>query len=307
MSEIIPFPKLEEKLRKDINENVDIANYELAYDQMNEYESYFTLSPELAITKCDILWQLNAYLELKEEAHILLMQGYQPYDALMTYYIKSLYELEQYHDVVELVNQVIDEVASHKTRLTFLPLKDQAQAKLAEREDYMTFRIQKFNSLSLHEQTQLILALIDDHAYQFVSSFVYLLTEESITPTIQSLILEYLRLARYNQIVMFSKLSKSLEVIPSNLPGIEHSLFKEKVIPGVIESLEEQAPSLVHEASVHLNTQNIILYPIDIEAFASTSEWVETYVQYFLCLTGQGEFNQVQNQDLLQLINSLNT
>ncbi|MGV3275118.1 hypothetical protein [Staphylococcus sp. 11261D007BR] len=307
MSEIIPFPKLEEKLRKDINENVDIANYELAYDQMNEYESYFTLSPELAITKCDILWQLNAYLELKEEAHILLMQGYQPYDALMTYYIKSLYELEQYHDVVELVNQVIDEVASHKTRLTFLPLKDQAQAKLAEREDYMAFRIQKFNSLSLHEQTQLILALIDDHAYQFVSSFVYLLTEESITPTIQSLILEYLRLARYNQSVMFSKLSKSLEVIPSNLPGIDHSLFKQEVIPRVIESLEEQAPSLVHEASVHLNTQNIILYPIDIEAFASTSGWVETYVQYFLCLTGQGEFNQVQNQDLLQLINSLNT
>ncbi|PWZ98518.1 hypothetical protein DD924_07690, partial [Staphylococcus pseudintermedius] len=80
MSDIIPFPKLKEKLIYDITEAFDKERYEDAYDYFIAYERHFELTSELALLKCDILWQLGAYLELKEEANILMMQGFPPYD-----------------------------------------------------------------------------------------------------------------------------------------------------------------------------------------------------------------------------------
>ena len=50
------------------------------------------------------------FLELREEAIILLKRGLNCYDDLMIYYIKSLNGLGQYYQAVEVINQIIDEV-----------------------------------------------------------------------------------------------------------------------------------------------------------------------------------------------------
>ena len=48
----------------------------------------------------------------------------------MIYYIKSLNGLGQYYQAVEVINQIIDEVKNHKTRMELFPLKEYAQSKL---------------------------------------------------------------------------------------------------------------------------------------------------------------------------------
>ncbi|MBA8778316.1 hypothetical protein HR080_02950 [Staphylococcus schleiferi subsp. coagulans] len=307
MSDIIPFPKMKNKLMKDIDEAVKQAQYERAYDIFNAYERHFELSPELALMKCEVLWQLEAYLELKEESNILMVQGFQPYDTLMVYYIKSLFALGHYHSVVEMITQVIDEVREHGTRLILLPIKDQAQSKLDERQDYMAHRLQNFTYLDQSEQTQLLLSLIDDSAYQFQSTIAYLLQNETLPMNIQSLMLEYLRFARYNQCVQVEKPFCNLKVKPSELSGIEQTTFKTELLPRIIHRLESEMPSFVHEAYVHLHTHNIALYPVDILERASIETWVEGYKNYFKALMGFEYETDGATTAIFNLIKSLNT
>ncbi|UXS30358.1 hypothetical protein MUA33_06165 [Staphylococcus delphini] len=307
MSDIIPFPKLKEKLINDITEAFDKEQYEHAYDHFITYERHFELTSELAIIKCDILWQLGAYLELKEEANILMMQGFPPYDTYIVYYIKSLFALEQYKATVEMVDQVLDEVDAHETRMTLLPIKNQAQSKLDERQDYMLHRLQRFSELSHYDQTQLVLTLIDDRVYQFSETIAYLLAHEPIVASIQSLMLEYLRFAGYNQGVTVETDSRQIQVIPTELVGIEQTVFKDQLLPAVIDALEVEIPSLVQEAYILLNANNIALYPVNILDYGTVEMWRDTYIAYFHQLMGKEVNVDSLHVEIFKLIKSLNT
>ncbi|ARJ49971.1 hypothetical protein [Staphylococcus lutrae] len=307
MSEIIPFPKLKEKLVRDIMKAMEHAHYENAYDAFNAYERHFELTSQLAILKCEVLWELDAYFELKEETHILMRQGFTPYDTLMIYYIKSLYALGQYRATVDMVEQVIDEVNAHETRLALLPLKDQAQAQLDARQDLMVNQLQRFGQLSHYEQTQLLLTLIDDNAFQFSGTVAFLLENEALVSNIQSLMLEYLRFAQYPRSVTVDKSFCRVDVVPAQLKGIEKTDFKIQLMPQIVKSLETQWPSLVQEAHMLLNTHNIALYPIDLLDYGSIEMWQCAYASYFQQLMGVEGDNSQGIETILKLINSLNT
>ena len=124
MADIIPFPQSKSKMIKQINDAERNADFEKMYQLFNVYEQHFDLNEEIALKKCQMLLQLNAYLELREEAIILLKRGFNCYDELMIYYIKSLNGLGQFNEAVEVINQIIDEVKNHKTRMELFPLKN---------------------------------------------------------------------------------------------------------------------------------------------------------------------------------------
>ena len=109
---------------KQINDAERNADFEKMYQLFNVYEQHFDLNEEIALKKCQMLLQLNAYLELREEAIILLKRGFNCYDELMIYYIKSLNGLGQFNEAVEVINQIIDEVKNHKTRMELFHLKN---------------------------------------------------------------------------------------------------------------------------------------------------------------------------------------
>lgn len=307
MSDIIPFPKRREKIEQDISNYFAHEQYEKVYDLFIEFEKFYELTPSLALKKCQTLWELQAYLELKEETNILMTQGFQPYDTYMVYYVKCLFQLQQYRAVVDVIDQVIDEVKEHQTRMIFLPIKDEANAKLNQRNDYIQHQLQKFTQLTTQEQAKLILDLIDDHAFQFVETLSFYISNEALNYRIITLILEYLTLARYNQIVQIEKFDKEIEVNPSLLTGVSHTTFKDKLMPTIIDKLEKDMPSLVTEAYVHLNTHNIALYPIELSAIATDEEWIEGYQVYFKTLIGESVKEENHISEIVDFINLLNT
>lgn len=281
MSELIPFPKMKEKLCLDIKRAVDDAQYEKAYDAFMTYEKHFELTNELALVKCHVLWELEAYLELREETHILVKQEFEPQDDLMLFHVKSLYALKQYQSVVGIVDQLFKNDVSHEMRMALLPLSDQAKRKLHERQEAMQVQLQQFDQLSVPQQTELILTLIEDGAYHFADTIAYLMTQDNIRTTLQSLMLEYLRFARYNQSIQLEMYGQQFEVIPAQLESFEATRFIDIIVPQIIELLEAEYPSLVQEAHVHLNAHNIAMYPIDITQIADDKTWVQSYFVYF--------------------------
>lgn len=307
MSDIIPFPKRREKIEHDIDTYFEQEQFEKVYDLFIEYEKHYELTPSLAIKKCQTLWEVQAYLELKEETNILMIQGYQPYDTLMIFYVKSLFQLQQYRAVVDVIEQVIDEVKEHQTRLIFLPIKDEANAKLNQRHDFMQHQLQKFVQLSTQEQAKLILDLIDDQAYQFTETLAFYLNYEALNYRIITLILEYLTFARYNQTVRIEKFENEIEVNPSSLSGFSHTDFKNTLMPRVVDKLEKDMPSLVKEAYVHLNTHNIALYPIELSTIASIEDWIEGYHIYFKSLIGEPIDSEQNYSEVVDFIKMLNT
>ena len=93
----------------------------------------------------------------------------------MIYYIKSLNGLGQFNEAVEVINQIIDEVKNHKTRMELFPLKEYAISRLDEDRKALSSSLSDFGSLNTREQTSLILQLIDNGHYNFKESVANIL------------------------------------------------------------------------------------------------------------------------------------
>lgn len=286
MSDIIPFPLSEGKLKKEIKQAELTQNFDEMYNLFEQYESQFDLDENLAMTKCNMLYQMNAFLELREEAIILLKKGLNRYDDLMIYYVKSLNGLEQYYEAVEVINQIIDEVRDHKTRMELFPLKEYAQAQLQSNKQQLSQSLTEFNHLSTREQTHILLQLIDNGHFDFKESINYLLNNYSFENNIISLMIEYLRFAQSEEPIRVNKYGYASDIKPKDLSGLEHTTMKTQIIPEVINQLEDGALHIVDEANHIMNNHSILLYPLNIEEIFTIDEWTNAYDVYFKGMIG---------------------
>lgn len=263
MSEIIPFPKLRKQLVNEINKSMSDGQFDKAYDAFEVYEQHFEMNEDLSIKKCEVLKECGHYLELREEASILLGQGHDQYDQIIIYFVESLYYLEQHQTVVEIINQINDEDIEHKTRMKLLPIQDMARDKLEQRKRKASDILSAFKEEQFENQIQLLIDLIDNHLGIFNLTLAQIIENESLHPNVQSLILEYLRLGDWANKVTFAKLDENITTIPSELDGIERTYFNKIIIPKVIEQLEIDSPSSIELANTLLNQHAIVMYPIE--------------------------------------------
>lgn len=286
MSDIIPFPRSKDKLIREIKQSFNNNELDQMYDLFEDFEKQFELDEQMSLLKCAMLYKMGHYLELREEAIILLKQGITKYDDLMVYYVKSLNGLGQYFEVVDVINQIIDEVNDHKTRMELFPLKEYALSQIDKHNAHAAEMLRDFESLSLREQISTILTLIDHNQYRYQKTVVNIINEIELAPNVVSIMLEYLRFAGYNQNIRVQKFGYTVEVNPNHLSGLEQTLFKIKIIPEVIKQMEDDAAQIVEEALHLMNNHAILLYPLDIESIASENEWIEAYTNYFKSMLG---------------------
>ena len=79
--------------------------------------------------------------------------------------------------------------------------------------------------------------------------------------------LEFLRFAGYNTPININKMNYSVNVIPNELNGLEHTELKTQVIPRVIDKLENGALNIIDEAIHTMNNHAILLYPLNVSRF----------------------------------------
>lgn len=297
MSDVIPFPRSQLKLTNEIIDAHKNKNHTLVYDLFETYEAHFELDETLSLIKCETLLQLNAFLELREETIILLKKGLQKYDELMIYYIQSLNGLGQYFEAVEVIDQIIDEVKLHETRMALYPMREFAKAQLLEDKQRVTDMLGRFESLSRREQSQLILQLIDNGHYEFKDSIANIIHYYQIPPHVLSVMIEYLRFAQYSKEISIRKYSQTFTVQPNLLLGFEHTSMKTQVIPEVMKKLEDNEFKLLNEARHIMNNHTILLYPLDIYDLYNKQQWIDGYVTYFKSM-----FDLSNNEDNMSIL-----
>lgn len=297
MSDVIPFPRSQLKLTNEIIDAHKNKNHTLVYDLFEKYEAHFELDETLSLIKCETLLQLNAFLELREETIILLKKGLQKYDELMIYYIQSLNGLGQYFEAVEVIDQIIDEVKLHETRMALHPMREFAKAQLLEDKQRVTDMLGRFESLSRREQSQLILQLIDNGHYEFKDSIANIIHYYQIPPHVLSVMIEYLRFAQYSKEISIRKYSQTFTVQPNLLLGFEHTSMKTQVIPEVMKKLEDNEFNLLNEARHIMNNHTILLYPLDIYDLYNKQQWIDGYVTYFKSM-----FDLSNNEDNMSIL-----
>lgn len=297
MSDVIPFPRSQLKLTNEIIDAHKNKNHTLVYDLFETYEAHFELDETLSLIKCETLLQLNAFLELREETIILLKKGLQKYDELMIYYIQSLNGLGQYFEAAEVIDQIIDEVKLHETRMALHPMREFAKAQLLEDKQRVTDMLGRFESLSRREQSQLILQLIDNGHYEFKDSIANIIHYYQIPPHVLSVMIEYLRFAQYSKEISIRKYSQTFTVQPNLLLGFEHTSMKTQVIPEVMKKLEDNEFNLLNEARHIMNNHTILLYPLDIYDLYNKQQWIDGYVTYFKSM-----FDLSHNEDNMSIL-----
>lgn len=286
MSDIIPFPRSKEKLVREIKQSFNNNDLEQMYQLFEDFEEQFELDEQMALLKCSMLYNMQHFLELREEAIILLKQGTTKYDDLMVYYVKSLNGLGQYFEVVEVINQIIDEVNDHRTRMELFPIKEYAMGQIDKHNEQATYMLQNFESISLRDQINTVLTLIDYSQFNYRNTVVNIIDNVTLAPNVLTIMLEYLRFAEYDQNIHIYKYDYDMNVIPSKLPGLEHTEFKLNIIPNVINQLEVDAAQMIEEALHLMNNHAILFYPLDIERIAHIDVWTEAYVNYFKAMIG---------------------
>ncbi|WP_412521038.1 hypothetical protein [Staphylococcus simulans] len=281
MTDIIPFPQNQKKLIHDIKSYFKHEQYDEMYDAFIKYEKDFELDTELALLKCEMLLRMEQYLELREEAIILLKQGFDAYNRLMVYYMTSLHGLGQYYECVELFNQIIDQVKDHDIRMQLFPIKEDAQMQLNQNKKHYISKMRRFTSLNIDQQLYLLFDMMHEGQYGFAETFAELLSQEQLHSHVQTIILEYLKKAQYQQPIKFVKNDAEFEVIPKTLPGLEYATFTQKVIPEVMQRFEDEFGSQMRsEISQMLQGFAIGIYPLDIEQEAPVGAWIDTFFNY---------------------------
>lgn len=266
MSDIIPFPKLKNQLITNIKISMQDGEYDKAYESFETYEQHFEMDEQLSLMKCEVLKSCGHYLELREEASILLNQGHEQYDQVVIYFVESLFQLEQYQTVVEIINQIKDEAIDHATRMTLIPMQDLAKDKLEQRKLKASEILKTFKDTNFEEQVQLLIDLIDNHLGIFNLTLAQIIENEPLHPNVQSLILEYLRLGEWSAEVKFNKIDTNIAIVPTELSGIERTDFKINIIPKIIEQLEIDSPASIELSNSILNQHAILLYPIEFKS-----------------------------------------
>ena len=266
MSDIIPFPKLKNQLITNIKISMQDGEYDKAYESFETYEQHFEMDEQLSLMKCEVLKSCGHYLELREEASILLNQGHEQYDQVVIYFVESLFQLEQYQTVVEIINQIKDEAIDHATRMTLIPMQDLAKDKLEQRKLKASEILKTFKDTNFEEQVQLLIDLIDNHLGIFNLTLAQIIENEPLHPNVQSLILEYLRLGEWSAEVKFNKIDTNIAIVPTELSGIERTDFKINIIPKIIEQLEIDSPASIELSNSILNQHAILFYPIEFKS-----------------------------------------
>lgn len=266
MSDIIPFPKLKNQLITNIKTSMQDGEYDKAYESFETYEQHFEMDEQLSLMKCEVLKSCGHYLELREEASILLNQGHEQYDQVVIYFVESLFQLEQYQTVVEIINQIKDEAIDHATRMTLIPMQDLAKDKLEQRKLKASEILKTFKDTNFEEQVQLLIDLIDNHLGIFNLTLAQIIENEPLHPNVQSLILEYLRLGEWSAEVKFNKIDTNIAIVPTELSGIERTDFKINIIPKIIEQLEIDSLASIELSNSILNQHAILLYPIEFKS-----------------------------------------
>lgn len=281
MTDIIPFPQNQAKLINDIKTSFKHEQYDEMYDLFMKYEKDFELDTDLALLKCEMLLRMEQYLELREEAIILLKQGFDAYNRLMVYYMTSLHGLGQYYECVNLFNQIIDQVKDHDIRMQLFPIKEDAQMQLNQNKKHYISKMSRFTTLTIDQQLYLLFDMMHEGQYGFAETFAEILNQERLHSHVQTIILEYLKKAQYQHEINFVKNNAEFKVVPKDLPGLEYASFTQKVIPAVMQQFEDQFGSQMRsEISQMLQGFAIGIYPLEIEQEAPVDAWIDTFFNY---------------------------
>ncbi|PTJ07277.1 hypothetical protein BU042_06945 [Staphylococcus simulans] len=281
MTDIIPFTQNQSKLINDIKTSFKHEQYDEMYDLFMKYEKDFELDTDLALLKCEMLLRMEQYLELREEAIILLKQGFDAYNRLMVYYMTSLHGLGQYYECVNLFNQIIDQVKDHDIRMQLFPIKEDAQMQLNQNKKHYISKMSRFTTLTIDQQLYLLFDMMHEGQYGFAETFAEILNQERLHSHVQTIILEYLKKAQYQHEINFVKNNAEFKVVPKALPGLEYASFTQKVIPAVMQQFEDQFGSQMRsEISQMLQGFAIGIYPLEIEQEAPVDAWIDTFFNY---------------------------
>ncbi|MGN5882258.1 hypothetical protein [Staphylococcus simulans] len=298
MSDVIPFPQNKAKLTKDIKSHFEHENYDEMYDAFMKFEKSFELDTELALLKCEMLLRMEQYLELREEAIILLKQGFDAYNRLMVYYMTSLYGLGQYYECVEVFNQIIDQVNDHDIRMQLFPIKEDAQMQLNENKKHYISRMKQFTELQVDQQLYLLFDMMHEGQYGFSDTFAEIINQTALHAHVQTIILEYLKKAQYRHHVKFIKNKTEFDVVPKDLPGLEYAPFTQKVIPEVMQRFEDAfGDQMRPEISQMLQGFAIGIYPLEIETYAPIDEWITTFFNYIQSMLNLSVSDELKMND----------
>ncbi|TDL96672.1 hypothetical protein ERX27_07400 [Macrococcus brunensis] len=271
MTEIIPFPGLPDKLNRQLQTYIQNNEFEPAYETILELERHVELSHQQQLQKLEILYALESFLELREEASILLNQGHPNYEVTVYYFLLSLFELGQYQTVIELIDSLRAEEIDHRLKMKLLPLYDQARHRKNLRDRQAADALSDFVNWSADRQVHFIQQLINEENMAYTGTVLELL-KSPLHPVVQTVIIQYIQLAGEREIIQVNKFGTSVTFLSSDVVTIDRDFLIEDVLPLVLDWFESNMPDMAGSVQNWMERQALVFYPINFDIDELTIE-----------------------------------
>nr|WP_295971480.1 tetratricopeptide repeat protein [uncultured Bacillus sp.] len=300
---VIRLPKLEKRLidkgqdcleREQYLEAVSLFQEAIHLDAAN-VEGYFGL-----VTAYYGAGNYKAALEI---AKMMLHEGIGQYFDIMDLYIKLLFQVQHYTEIVTAIESLLEESVIPGERLehyySMLDISRQLMEQMNERKTEDQADLEEIEG-SLHlsdytdPQEQIMLAAklsrinIQPHLKEIIAYLQSEKSEAGVSAATDSffktLLMNVLKEHQVGQSVEVRKFGRLMTVIPKQLPDVNEHLELKRIIELIGAQLENNDPTLFENIKMLIHRQFFLVYPFPLSG-PELSAWASAYhalgLEYF--------------------------
>lgn len=271
---IIPFPKLEERLLDRGMEALKDSQYKHAlqiFNQLSEYNRDQYPEVEIGIVVC--LLELGLYEDAKDKCERLLKEDVGDYFNIIQIYITILIQQSEFSEVVTLLETLFEEERippEHAEEL--FHLLEFSRKSIENNIDqeipivYIDDIAQQLLNGSIEEQLQVIQKLRNEPALiKIIDTIKLVLENDKSHPIIQSMLLHLIMERQINDIFVINKFQRTMTVKLSDLKNIFDQSFTVEVLNILDDILGIENPTLFDNVKQLWERYLFAIYPFQPE------------------------------------------
>lgn len=288
---VIPFPGLEKRL---LQKGQELLQQEKFHEAISVFQQAISLENTTSDGYFGLVLAYAGAGRLEEAVLLtrkMLHEDIGDYFSTMDIYIKLLYQMQQYREIVTVIEGLLEERAIPSERLehyySLLEMARQLEDTVQEEPVTLEEPVRELRLAAVrNQQEQVMLAaeLAKSNIQPYVKEILSYLQEDTGDAFFKTLLLNVLKEHQVEQAVAIYKFAQRMTVIPKNLPSVNDMPQLQEIIVLIRKQIEHEDPILFENVKNLVHRQFFLLYPFSLTGPALPA-WAASYhllgLEYF--------------------------
>lgn len=265
-------PKFKAKFIRDLKELYDKKKHADYIERFRQFKKINTPDDILVVYYYETLIAKKLYYYVVDYALERMHAGVGDYEDNMSYMLRAMMLEERYDEVIDFTKHLMNETIPHRFRMFIQEIRQDAIAAMDEkhRNRYRRKIVDEVDLISKEEFLGMPHALRLNFLQQITEKkraghreMVRACITDNIDNTIKTVMLLFLNAIEDDEEIAVPKGDQIKNVVPKDLPKLEHTRLGGKILKGVKREIESDSPDLIEHAESVIIGVLMQLYPME--------------------------------------------